>query len=266
MTGWQYLYGADGKNVTHDMYYLNSDCQVTTGVKKIGSHYYYFSAGGQMNYGTYSSKGSYSGWKKYSDGKRYFKLSSSKKYAYMCRGLTSIKGRYYYFDEQGFKLVDESIEEVGIVKIGSYYYAMDYDGELTVKDMELIDGHYYYFNSKGHMVHNTECKVGGKYYLFDENGAMIVGENGTELYEFNNKTYAVREDGSLVTGKRGKIHGDTYYFNKKGVVQKNKIVKIGKNKYYFDKDGKMVTDSSFKLNGKKYKADEDGVVTGVKSK
>jgi hypothetical protein len=263
MTGWQYLYGADGKNVTHDRYYLTSDCKVTTGIKKIGGHYYYFSDGGQMNYGTYSSSGSYSGWKKYAEGTRYFKRSKDKKYAYMYVGLKSVNGRYYLFDDNGFKIMDDTIEEVAIVQIGSYKYAMDYEGEVTVKDIELIDGNYYYFNSYGHMVTDSQVKIGGEYYLFDENGIMIIGENGTQLFEFDNRTYAVRENGSLVTNKRGKVKGDTYYFNKKGVVQKNKIIKIGRKKYYFDEEGRMVTDSTFKFNGKKYEADEDGVLTRV---
>jgi beta-lactamase superfamily II metal-dependent hydrolase/glucan-binding YG repeat protein len=266
MTGWQYLYGADGKYRTHDMYYLDSNCRPYTGIKKIGKHYYLFNEGGQMEYGTYKSNGSYTGWKTYSDGERYFARSSDKKYCYMSRGASLVGDSYYYFDENGYVQKEDNLEEESIVQIGSYYYAMAVDGSITVEDISLIDGDYYYFDSKGHMVFNAKEKVDGDYYLFDENGYMAQSVKGTMLYEYKNKTYAVRSDGRLVAGIRKTIDGEKYYFNSYGVLQKNKIITIGKHKYYFNKSGQMVTNKTLKLNGKKYKADKNGILTLVKSK
>ncbi len=60
MTGWQSLYGADGLYRDHDMYYFDKNGSLSTGVKMIGKHYYYFRKGGQMDYGTYNSEGNYS--------------------------------------------------------------------------------------------------------------------------------------------------------------------------------------------------------------
>ena len=205
MTGWQYLYGADGANRDHDMYYLNSACKPVKGVRKIGSHYYRFTAGGQMDYGSFSSEGEYLGWKTYSQGKRYFTLSASKKYAYMSHGFATVEGVPLYFDEEGYKVVSGTEDSVKVQKIGSDYYAVDYDGELTINDWEEIDDFLYYFDGRGKMIRNCEYMVDGQYYLFDTDGTLFMGNSCTEFYDFKSNTYAVREDGTLVTNKCGRI-------------------------------------------------------------
>lgn len=264
MTGWQYLYGADGTNRDHDMYYLNSACKPVKGVRKIGSHYYRFTAGGQMDYGSFSSEGEYLGWKTYSQGKRYYTLSASKKYAYMNCGFATVEGVPLYFDEEGYKVVSGTEDSVKIQKIGSNYYAVDYDGELTVNDWEEIDDFLYYFDGSGKMIRNCEYLVDGQYYLFDTDGTLFKGNGCTEFYDFKSNTYAVREDGTLVTNKCGRIDGDKYYFDRKGVIQKDKIIKIGRKNYYFGKDGRMLYNRNFKYRGKKYHSNSKGVISVVK--
>ena len=69
------MYGADGANRDHDMYYINSNNKILKGVHKIGNHYFRFKSGGQMDYGEFSSEGTYLGWKDYSGGRRYYSLS-----------------------------------------------------------------------------------------------------------------------------------------------------------------------------------------------
>lgn len=266
MTGWQYLYGADGANRDHDMYYLNSACKPVKGVRKIGSHYYRFTAGGQMDYGSFSSEGEYLGWKTYSQGKRYFTLSASKKYAYMSHGFATVEGVPLYFDEEGYKVVSGTEDSVKVQKIGSDYYAVDYDGELTINDWEEIDDFLYYFDGRGKMIRNCEYMVDGQYYLFDTDGTLFMGNSCTEFYDFKSNTYAVREDGTLVTNKCGRIYGDKYYFDRKGVMQKDKIIKIGQKKYYFGKNGKLVYDRDFTYKGIKYHSNSRGAVSVVKKK
>lgn len=266
MTGWQYLYGADGKNRDHDMYYLNSDCQPVTGVKKIGSHYYRFRAGGQMDYGSYSSEGEYLGWKSYTKGMRYYSLSKNKKYAYMERGFDTVEGKYLYFDNNGYKIVNGTEDSVTIEKIGSSYYAMDYEGEITVKDWEEIDDTLYYFDASGKMIRNQKYKLDGEYYLFEKDGTLIQGDSGIEFVKWGSDTYAVREDGTLVAGKRITIDGHKYCFDSKGIMQKSKMVKIGKHKYYFGKSGRLVCNKKFKFKGKTYQSNSKGIVTVVKGK
>ena len=266
MTGWQYLYGADGVNRDHDMYYLNSSCKPVKGVRKIGSHYYHFTSGGQMEYGSFSSDGEYLGWKSYALGKRYYTFSANKKYAYMSYGFTTVEGMPLYFDEEGYRIVSGTEDSVKVQKIGSDYYAVDYDGELTINDWEEIDDFLYYFDGRGKMIRNCEYMVDGQYYLFDTDGTLFMGNSCTEFYDFKSNTYAVREDGTLVTNKCGRIDGDKYYFDPKGVIQKDKIIRIGKKNYYFGKDGRMVYNRNFKYQGKKYHSNSKGVVSEVKKK
>ena len=79
------------------------------------------------------------------------------------------------------------------------------------------------------MLRNGKYEINGEYYLFDTDGIMYAGNLGIEFYDFKSNTYAVRTDGTLVSGKCGKIDGKEYYFDKTGIMQKNKIIRIGKN-------------------------------------
>ena len=266
MTGWQYLYGADGANRDHDMYYLNFNCKPLRGVHKIGSHYFRFKSGGQMDYGDYSSEGKYLGWKEYSGEQRYYTFSENKKYAYMNQGLNIVNGVPMYFDSDGYLVTSGMEDETTIKKLGSYYYAVDYYGEVTINDWEDLDGFLYYFDNKGRMVRNRQCKIDGEYYLFDTDGTVYQGNSRTELFDYKSHTYAVRTDGTVVTGKCADVDGKTYCFDSTGVVQKNRIIRRGKNQYYFDKNGKMVRSRTFKLYGKKYHSNANGVLKLVKSK
>jgi beta-lactamase superfamily II metal-dependent hydrolase/glucan-binding YG repeat protein len=266
MTGWQYLYGADGCNRDHDMYYFDSACNTLKGTQKIGGHYFYFRGGGQMDYGTYSKDGGYSGWKTYNGKKRYFTFSEDHEYAYMKEGLNFINGVPMYFDNSGYLVTSEIEDETAIKKMDSYYYAVDCCGEVTIDDWAEIDDSFYYFDRKGRMLRNGKYKINGDYYLFDTDGIMYAGDLGIEFYDFKSNTYAVRTDGTLVSGKCGKIDGKEYYFDKTGIMQKNKIIRIGKKQYYFNKNGEMVHNRTFKLYGKKYHSNSKGVIKVVKTK
>ena len=263
MTGWQYLYGADGATRDHDMYYLDSNCKPAKGVKKIGNSYYRFKPGGQLDYGSCSLSGVHEGWKSFSGGKRYYRLSDDGKYAYMSCGFDTIGGSLYYFDKDGFPVTSGQKGLVELREIGSNLYAVDENGVLTTNDWEILEDMFYYFDASGKMIRDRKYKIGDTYYLFDVDGALLEGESGTEFYDFGSDTYAIRTDGSLVANKIGKINGDKYYFNAEGAAQKNKIVKIGKKSYYFDKDGKLVCDQDFELNGKQYHSNEKGVVSEI---
>lgn len=263
MTGWQYLYGADGINRDHDMYYLDDNCNPVTGINQIGKHMYYFSNGGKMEYGDYSDDGEYLGWKTDKNGKRYYKLSSNNKYAFMCQGMQVIDDKYYYFDDSGYMIEGNEDEFVTIKKIDSDYYALGPDGEITINEWEVVDDAYYYFDRQGKMVRDCQYMEDGEYYIFNKDGQMLFGKNGTEIIRWKSNDYAVRKDGTLVTGGCKTLKGDKYYFGKKGVIQKNKIIKIGKKKYYFGKNGKMVRGSSFKYNGKQYISNEKGEISSV---
>lgn len=263
MTGWQSLYGADGVKRELDVFYFDDECTPAKGIMKIGDHYYRFKPGGQMDFGSLVAGEVSEGWKAFSKGDRYYRFSDDETVAYVSCGFDTVDGLLYYFDKDGYRIKGSLPDAVELRKIGSAYYAMDENGVITTGDWEEIDDAFYYFSSDGSMIRNCKYKVGDSYYLFDENGAMMIGEFGTELYEFGNDTYAVRADGTLVAGKIGSVGGDTYYFNNEGIIQKNKIVKLKNKEYYFDKDGKLVCDRNFELNGKKYHSNEKGIISAV---
>lgn len=271
MTGWQSLYGADGLYRDHDMYYFDKNSLLSTGVKMIGKHYYYFRKGGQMDYGTYNSAGNYSGWHSYNGKKRYFRLSDDENYAYMDVGRKKIGSETYYFDKNGYKLIpdivgdDENVEDdIYPTQIGSDYYYLNEDGAMTEDDWINIDGEDYFFGKNGKMYRNGVYAIAGDNYLFESDGTLAVGDSHTELYDFKNSTYAVRADGTLVSGKIAKIDGYQYYFNSKGKLQSNKIIHVGKHNYYFGKNGVLVTNKKIKRNGKIYYSNKNGVLSNKK--
>ena len=281
MTGWQYLYGADGNHRDHDMYYFDSDCEPLTGVQKINNHYFYFRSGGRMDYGTYRSNGSYTGWKSYATQKRYFHLSSDKKYAYMNHGVGKVGDNFYYFNSKGYLILpeqssnspDESMDSdtsaedtIYPTQIGSNFYYIDYDGLVDIDTWEEIDGTYYYFGKDGKMYKNKVSNIDNDLYLFETDGSLVTADKHNELYEFKDKIYAVRPDGTLITNKCAKFEGEKYYFNNVGVLQTNKIIQIGKHRYYFNSNGQLVTNKKIKINGQIYYSSKTGILSQKKKK
>ena len=248
------------------MYYINSNNKILKGVHKIGNHYFRFKSGGQMDYGEFSSEGTYLGWKDYSGGRRYYSLSKDKKYAYMNYGVNVVHGTPMCFDSDGYLMMSGTENDTAIKRLGTNYYAVDYEGEVTENDWEELDGFLYYFDNQGRMLRNCKYKIDGEYYLFDTDGTVYQGNSYTEFFDFHSNTYAVRTDGTVVAGKCAYVDGEKYYFDRYGVVQKNRIIKIGKKQYYFDKNGKMVRNRTIKVFGKKYKSNSNGVLKLVKSK
>ena len=105
-------------------------------------------------------------------------------------------------------------------RLGSNYYAVDYEGEVTENDWEELDGFLYYFDNQGRMLRNCKYKIDGEYYLFDTDGTVYQGNSYTEFFDFHSNTYAVRTDGTVVAGKCAYVDGEKYYFDRYGVVQK----------------------------------------------
>lgn len=261
MSGWQYLYGADGLKRDHDLYYLDDDGVLAKGMKQIDDRYYRFKPGGQMDYGNCVAGDVVEGWKAFSGGNRYYRLSEDGKYAYVSCGFDTIDDFLYYFDQDGFLVKGKKKGAVQLKKIGSDHYAVDDSGILTTGDWEIIDDCYYFFDESGRMLYNCKYHVDDNYYLFDVDGTLIMGEGETRFYRFESDTYAVRTDGSLIIGELAKLNDAVYYFNEEGIMQKKAIVRIGEKLYYFGKDGKLVYDKKFVLDGKKYYSNSRGIVS-----
>ena len=264
LQGWQNLYGADGVNRDHDMYYLDKNCKPLKGVRKIDDHYYYFRSGGQMDYGTYDESGNYSGWKLYGTNERYFTLSANKEYAYMKYGISQVDDNTYYFDKNGYKVVPDASSQNGITpiltNIGSDTIAVNTDGALYLNTWETIDDTTYYFGTDGKMYKNGVHKIGNNHYLFESDGELVMGEYGVEFCDFKDNTYAINTDGSLICDQSAVIDGTTYYFNSTGAMQTDKIIKLNQSKYYFNSDGEMVKNKLIKTNGCKYYVNGEGKI------
>lgn len=263
LQGWQYLYGADGLNRDHDMYYLDKNCKPLKGVRKIDDHYYYFRSGGQMDYGTYDESGNYSGWKLYGTNERYFTLSADNEYAYMKYGISQVDDTTYYFDKKGYKVVPDTTTGDSaspvLTKIGSdTIIAVNSDGSLSLNSWEIIDDTVYYFGSDGKMYKDGVYKIGSNKYLFESEGELIKGDYDVSFYYFKDNTYAVNTDGSLIFGRSASIDGNNYYFDSNGAMQEEKIIKLNNKKYYFNSDGKMVYHKIVNVNGKKYYFGKNG--------
>lgn len=261
---WFSVYGEDGIDRDHNMYYFDSDGELLTGVQQIGSHYYYFDESGRMNYGTFHS-GSYSGWRQYDTGKkRYFRLSENEAYAYMSKGFDTIGGNKYYFDRNGYQLLNTT-DTILLRELGSNYYAQDWDNSFIVDDFVELDDGTYYFGSSGKMAIDEKKKIDDEYYLFNEDGQLITSSQSVSLYNFEGDLYAVYKDGTLAVNACVKINGNKYYFGSTGIMQTKKVIKIGKWNYYFGVSGKMVKDRTITWKGKKYYCKPSGVMKTIKT-
>lgn len=191
MKGWVTLKGGDGVYYKTDKYYLDAESHPLTGLQKIDGKYYYFGNGGCMKTGNYSATGVYNPWTAFGNKTRYIY-----KDGHMEMGFSSMKGRLYYFDKNGYKLnTNKSVE---LKKIEGKYYALIKGGVI------------YTNNGKGGF---RKFPKGHRY--FDANGVM---KTGWKIYK-GDKYYLDKETGYRVTGFN-KINGVTYYFNNGGVCKR----------------------------------------------
>lgn len=284
---WISVYGEDGFYRDHNMYYFEDGVPLT-GVQYIDKHYFYFDETGRMGYGKFSSEtGNYLGWRTYDDGRRYYTLSPSEKYAYMAKGFANINGEKYYFRTSGLQMVNNT-DDVVIKHLGSNYYALSPEGTFLCNEWcdipqtpdnsadsndnnessddteDAVDT--YYFDGLGKMLRNCIKELDGDYYMFSKNGTLVLPDDDKEcqFIDFKNKTYAVYEDGTLLRNQTGKRNGNKYYFDSHGIMQKSVMVKLGKYNYYFGKSGKLVRDHQIKWKGQKYYCKPSGVVKKIK--
>lgn len=290
---WISVYGEDGTKRDHNMYYF-VDGQPLTGIQYIDGHYFNFDETGRMEYGKFSSlTGKYLGWKTYNEGRRFYRFSKDKKFAYMAKGFTDIGGEKYYFRSNGFKMVNGT-NEILFKHIGSNYYAITpsdtflYDewynvtktaisnnnsdsnvdsanNDTDAETEEIVNS--YYFDINGKMARNCIKEIDDEYYLFSSNGILVrpKADAEFELVDFKNKTYAVYEDGTLLTDQIQSINGADYYFDKHGAMQKSIMLKVDGHTYYFGKSGKLIRNRYIKWKGQKYYCKPSGIVKKIKA-
>lgn len=178
-----YYYDADGRRVNYTNWkkingywcYFNDKGYVTTGWIKDGNTYYYqgikyiVDKDGDIITSTVAMITGY-----YSDGRSLYYFNKDGKYVKTITATgwyKSDEGDWYYV-ENGRLYTD------GVYKIGDYYYAFYYDGEMV--ENEEYDG--YYFGADGRKITKKGWnKVGKEYIYVNQNG--YVAYNGIFLID-----------------------------------------------------------------------------------
>lgn len=143
-----------------------------------------------------------------------------------------INGRFYYFDNNGYLLINT---ESAKYTFGKYGYLTDGAVEWN--------GYMYLFVG-GVMKINCTANVGLDCYIFDENGRGTLASAGEVtpgvVETVNNGTVYVKDDGKLLRAGWVEIDGSWYYFDKDYKMVTGKVV-ISGVEYIFGEDGKCQT-------------------------
>lgn len=248
-------------------YYIKNGQLLTGGVFQIGSEFYGFDAKGALYqnraFSIYDEEeGRDIRYRAQTTGKLYVKKwyrdPDGNRYRYgaegkAAKGLATISGKKYYFDEDGRLLTDVYIDGTD----GAYL--ANANGIVTVipnKTWTKVGGKYYYAVG-GVGLRSTVRKIGSYYYGFDENGALY---DGTAFSIKDEETgdllnYRAKDGGKLYAG----CWYGRYYYGKDGKAMQGKTV-IGKKAYFFDEYGCAVTSQFKEINGVFYHADAKGVL------
>ena len=169
-------------------------------------------------------------------------------------GWEEIEDHWYYFDEDGKKVVsqwigDYYVDEEGIMAAdtwigndhvnkyglkddtagwkhdGKGWWYLNAGGGYPKSTWKQVDGTWYYFNDKGYMFTGW-LKQGATWYYLKPNGAMAKGWD-----YIGNKWYYFTEDGFM---KASSWIDDLYYVKADGSMAANEYVQG----YWLDKNGK----------------------------
>ena len=137
-----------------------------------------------------------------------------------------VKGKWYYFAEDGYMAVNEWRDGRWLGKNGAWTYEgtgtwksnkygrwyEDSLGWYPVSRWQKIDGKWYYFNKNGYVVTGWQ-QLSGKWYFFNKDGSMKTGWKKS-----GGKWYYLGADGAMVTAKTLRMSGKvTYEFDENGV-------------------------------------------------
>lgn len=157
--------------------------------------------------------------------------------------MVEIDGKYYYFDEDGYRAVgwillesswylfSASGERVsGWIKDNGYWYYLDEDGQMLT-GWQYIDEGWYYFSGSGKM-QTGWISTGNKWYYLQNSGKMSIG-----WQKVGNHWYYLKESGAMAIGWE-KIKEQWYLFADSGKM-KTGWYQSGNKWYYLRSDGSM---------------------------
>nr|WP_278846386.1 pectinesterase family protein [Limosilactobacillus mucosae] len=262
--------------VDNQTYYFNP-IMVKNGEAKIGNHWYYFNAvgqmqtgfvtlkdgrlvyynaDGQMQYGEQKINGKWyhfqtdngntaRGWYTLEDGRRvYYDVDNSGAGQGMLHGLQKVGSDYYYFnpgygtEETGLKTVDGR----------QYYFAPT----MVVNQEEHLADHWYYFGANGQMQTGFVTLKDGRLVYYNADGQMQYGEQ-----KINGKWYHFQTDnGNTARGWYTLEDGRRVYYDVDGTGNGQGMLhglgKVGNDYYYFN-DATGAKETGLKtLNGQTY--------------
>ena len=195
-------------NQNGDVYCVDEDGVIQTGLIKIDNDSYYFNEQGIMQKGIVDI-----------DGKNYIFNEISGKLQY---GFTTMSnGDVYYIDSDG-------TIKTGFVQIESDKYYFNEQG-IMQKGMIEINGQTHIFAEDGKLQYGFVSYNGNTYYT---NGDGVIQ---TGFIDINGGTYYFNSSGILQTGFQT-IDGNQYYFGYNGRMVKDTIT-IGNNEYHFNASG-----------------------------
>ena len=262
--------------VDNQTYYFNP-IMVKNGEAKIGNHWYYFNAvgqmqtgfvtlkdgrlvyynaDGQMQYGEQKINGKWyhfqtdngntaRGWYTLEDGRRvYYDVDNSGAGQGMLHGIQKVGSDYYYFNP-GY-----GTEETGLKMVNGqqYYFAPT----MVANQEEHLADHWYYFGANGQMQTGFVTLKDGRLVYYNADGQMQYGEQ-----KINDKWYHFQTDnGNTARGWYTLEDGRRVYYdvddtgNGQGML--HGLGKVGNDYYYFN-DSTGAKETGLKtLNGQTY--------------
>lgn len=221
--------------VDNQTYYFNP-IMVKNGEAKIGNHWYYFNAAGQMQTGFvtlkdgrlvyYNADGQMQygeqkindkwyhfqidngdtarGWYTLEDGRRvYYDVDDTGNGQGMLHGLGKVGDDYYYFNDA------TGAKETGLKTLnGQTYNFAGNNGQALLSRFWTNNNQTYYFDQQGQMVKNQQLTIAGEQWQFDANGvgtkvAAVIADN----WNFDKKSSAELNNLGNIEGTTGNYNG-----------------------------------------------------------
>jgi hypothetical protein len=134
-------------------YFRMENGENATGLQRIEGNTYFFKPNGAMTTSEYVT---------FDEKTRYFKADGTMVVGFMTKWLST-----YYFDEDGFRVINDLVDHQGET------YFMNSKGVMVKSEfVDLEDGRHY-FDSEGKMVRGRTITKWTRKYTFDENGVLI---------------------------------------------------------------------------------------------
>lgn len=221
--------------VDNQTYYFNP-IMVKNGEAKIGNHWYYFNAAGQMQTGFvtlkdgrlvyYNADGQMQygeqkindkwyhfqtdngdtarGWYTLEDGRQvYYDVDDTGNGQGMLHGLGKVGNDYYYFNDA------TGAKETGLKTLnGQTYNFVGNNGQALLSQFWINDNQTYYFDQQGQMVKNQQLTIAGEQWQFDANGvgtkvAVTIADN----WNFDKKNSSELNNLGNIEGTTGEYNG-----------------------------------------------------------